>query len=185
MQMSVPAIVNSATTNDPKGGTDDSIICVCATHIRTCMHQSLGQVSRDLSTSRLGWPHLIEDVASLIELLNRSKNANNHPRVIGGSIGIALLATIGDARPALAERPCLQRARALFPLTDGDLPAGALLLGYTRSVSAQANTAIEGIDMPSFNFTTHEGAMGTITTTGPELMNVVRLSKNGRAECTA
>lgn len=89
MQMSVPAIVNSATTNDPKGGTDDSIICVCAAHIGTRMHQSLGQVSRDLGTSRLGWPHLIEDVAALIELLDCSKNANNNPRVIGSGIGIA------------------------------------------------------------------------------------------------
>ncbi len=41
-----------------------------------------------------------------------------------------------------------------------------LVLGYTRTFSAQKNTAVEGLTIPTFNFTTHDGAMGLITTTG-------------------
>jgi outer membrane receptor protein involved in Fe transport len=40
------------------------------------------------------------------------------------------------------------------------------LLAYTRTVSAQKNTAVEGLVFPTFNFTTHEGAMGSISVGG-------------------
>jgi glutathione S-transferase len=39
---------------------------------------------------------------------------------------VRLLSTIGDAAPALAGRPCLAAALAVFPAWDGALPAGAL-----------------------------------------------------------
>jgi hypothetical protein len=41
-----------------------------------------------------------------------------------------------------------------------------LLLAYTRTVSAQANLPIDGLSFPTANFTTHEGAIGSISVTG-------------------
>jgi glutathione S-transferase len=39
---------------------------------------------------------------------------------------LALILTVADARPFIAGRPCEERARALFPSFDGEIPAGSL-----------------------------------------------------------
>ncbi len=45
---------------------------------------------------------------------------------------VALIATVADAREALAGRPCVALAQALFPHTEGALPAGALIDAKTQ-----------------------------------------------------
>ena len=39
---------------------------------------------------------------------------------------VRLIMTMADARPRFGGRPCAEVATALFPDTDGDMPAGSL-----------------------------------------------------------
>ncbi len=52
---------------------------------------------------------------------------------------VALIATIADARDTLADRPSTLLARELFPHTEGELPAGALVKAGAKNANALVN----------------------------------------------